>query len=309
MVGIPGLGEPTHSAWGRFGVYASAGGCYGDVFARDGFSLIYQSLPEAITVLQLNRGAMTAEILPGLRALGMNEYEANVYSTLVGLQKATARDVHEVSGVPRGRIYEILNDLARRGFIGVEEGSPASYYVLDIDVVFDRLKDDYIRSLDETREALKSLSVKPHLPPVSFFILRSGWAIENHISSLFRRVKKSMVILCYNPEFLRRYYTLIKPLERKIDLYVVVQRREEYADINLPIYEAEGTVIELLHARPAMDESGPDGVRTDECAILVDGRDLFAITTAGSGRYAVIGSDMPLINYLQKTIVERLKKV
>jgi sugar-specific transcriptional regulator TrmB len=48
---------------------------------------------------------MTPEIIPGLRALGMNEYEANVYSTLVGLQKATARDIHEVSGVPRGRIY------------------------------------------------------------------------------------------------------------------------------------------------------------------------------------------------------------
>ncbi|MCM2465448.1 TrmB family transcriptional regulator [Methanoculleus oceani] len=248
---------------------------------------------------------MTSEIVPGLRALGMNEYEANVYSTLVGLQKATARDIHEVSGVPRGRIYEILNDLARRGFIGVEEGSPASYYVLDIDVVFDRLKDDYIRSLNETREALKSLSVKPRLPPVSFFILRSGWAIDNHISSLFRRVKKSMVILCHNPEFLQRYYTVIKPLERKIDLYVVVRRKEDYADINLPIYEAGGAVIDLLDVRP-VKESVVDGVRTDECAILADGRDFLAIATAGSGRHAVIGSEMPLINYLQKTIVERL---
>ncbi len=248
---------------------------------------------------------MIDEMLPGLRALGMNEYEASVYSTLVGLQKATARDIHEISGVPRGRIYEILNDLARRGFIGVEEGSPSSYYVLDIDMVFDRLKDDYVRSLDETREALKSLSVKPHLPPVSFFILRSGWAIENHLSALFRRVKKSMVILCYSPEFLQKYYTVIKPLERKIDLYVVVRRKEDYVDINLPIYEAEGTVIDLLDSRP-VKESVMEGLRTDECAILADGRDFLAIATAGSGRHAVIGSEMPLIGYLQKTIIERL---
>ena len=250
---------------------------------------------------------MVTEIVPGLRALGMNEYEASVYSTLVGLQKATARDIHEMSRVPRGRIYDILNDLARRGFIAVEEGSPASYYVLDIDVVFDRLKGDYIRSLEETREALKSLSVKPRLPPDSFFILRSGWAIENHISALFRRVKGSMVILCYNPEFLRKYYATIKPLERKIDLYVVVQEGEECADINLPIYEARGTVAELLNTRP-VNESVMEGRRKDECAILVDSRDFFAIATAGSGRYAVIGSDMPIIGYLQKTIVERLKE-
>ena len=251
---------------------------------------------------------MANAIIDGLRALGMNEYEASVYSTLVGLQKATARDIHEMSRVPRGRIYDILNDLARRGFIGVEEGSPASYYVLDIDVVFDRLKKDYIRTLDETREALKNLSVKPRLSPDSFFILRSGWAIENHISALFRRVKRSMVVLCYNPEFLRKYYTIIKPLERKINLYVVVRKREECADINLPIYEARGTVMELLNTRP-VNESVMEGLRRDECAILVDGRDFFAIATAGSGRYAVIGSDMPIIGYLQKTIVERLEEV
>jgi len=250
---------------------------------------------------------MTAEVIPGLRVIGMNEYEASVYSTLVGLQKATARDVHEISGVPRGRIYEILNDLARRGFIGVEEGSPTSYYVQDIDVVFDRLKDDYVRSLDETRETLKSLSVKPRLPPDSFFILRSEWAIENHISSLFRRVKKSMVILCYNPEFLQRYYTIIKPLERKIDLYIIVRKREEYAGIKLPIYEARGTVIDLLDNRP-VNESVMEGWREEECAILVDGRDFFAVVTAGSGRYAVVGSDMPLIDYLQKTVVEQLRE-
>ncbi len=248
---------------------------------------------------------MTAEIVPGLRALGMNEYAASVYSTLVGLQKATARDIHEVSGVPRGRIYEILNDLTRRGFIAVEEGSPTSYYVLDIDVVFDRLKEDYIRTLDETRETLKSLSVKPRLPPDSFFILRSGWAIENHISSLFRRVKKSMVILCYDPGFLRKHYAAIKPLERKIDLYVVVRKKEEdYADIRLPIYEARGAVLDLLESSP-MNES-VIGLRKDECTILVDGRDFLVIAAAGSGRHAVIGSDMPIIGYLQKTIVERL---
>jgi len=249
---------------------------------------------------------MTAEIVPGLRTLGMNEYEASVYSTLVGLQKATARDIHEMSGVPRGRIYDILNDLARRGFIAVEEGSPTSYYILDIDMVFDRLKEDYICTLDETREVLKSLSVKPHISPDSFFILRSDWAIENHISSLFRRVKKSMVILCYDPEFLRKHYAVIKPLERKIDLYVVVREREGYADIKLPIYEARETVLELLESSP-MNEAAI-GLRKDECTILVDGRDFFVIATAGSGRHAVIGSDMPIIGYMQKTIVERLQE-
>ena len=90
-----------------------------------------------------------------------------------------------------------------------------------------------------------------------------------------------MVILCYNPEFLQRYYTIIKPLERRIDLSIVVRKKEEYAGIKLPIYEARGTVVDLLDSRPV---NGPvmEGLRKDECAILVDGRDFFAIATAGS---------------------------
>jgi hypothetical protein len=50
------------------------------------------------------------------------------------------------------------------------------------------------------------------------------------------------------------------------------------------------------------------GLRKDECTILVDGRDFLVIAAAGSGRHAVIGSDMPIIGYLQKTIVERLTR-
>ena len=36
------------------------------------------------------------------------------------------------------------------------------------------------------------------------------------------------------------HYAIIKPLERKIDLYVIVREKEEYAGIRLPIYTPGG---------------------------------------------------------------------
>jgi len=79
---------------------------------------------------------MTPEIIQKLRALGMNEYEARVYSTLAGLQKATAREYPRDEWSSPGPDLRDLKRPGQAGFIGVEEGSPTSYYVLDIDQVF-----------------------------------------------------------------------------------------------------------------------------------------------------------------------------
>lgn len=247
---------------------------------------------------------MTKEVIPRLRALGLNEYEAKVYSTLVGLRKATARDIHEVSGVPRGRIYEILHDLVRRGFVGVEEGSPSSYYRLDTDQVIDRIKADTIAELEETRTALKSLEMDIPRDPTPWFALKSDWAIENHFQGIFRKVQEELVVLCNDPAFLRANLPLFKHLRRRIDLYVVVLDAEAFSGIDLPVYEARGVLRELL------ETAGPPEARDMEmvCAILIDGKEIFAIGTRGSDRFAFVGTGNPLNRYLSRSIIERLEE-
>jgi sugar-specific transcriptional regulator TrmB len=246
---------------------------------------------------------MTDTIIPRLKALGLNEYEAKVYSTLVGLQKATARDIHEVSGVPRGRIYEILHDLAVRGFIGVEEGSPNAYYRLDTDQVIDRLKADAIAELEEARTALKSLEMEIPMNTPTWFALKSEWAIDNHFQGIFRKVQEELIVICEDPAFLRTHQNLFKQLRRRTSLYVVVPDREPLADISLPIFEASGVLRELL-AEPGREGEGMQMV----CAFLIDGKEMFAIGTRGNERFAFIGTTNPLVRYLSRSIVERLEE-
>jgi len=54
-------------------------------------------------------------MIENLKKLGLSEYEAKVYVTLVGLGKATARE-NEASGVPRTRVYDVIEKLAFQGF-------------------------------------------------------------------------------------------------------------------------------------------------------------------------------------------------
>ena len=65
---------------------------------------------------------MQKEVLDSLVMLGFTEYEAKAYAGLVGLGMGTAREVHEISGVPHGRIYSVLKNVAEKGYVTVQKG-------------------------------------------------------------------------------------------------------------------------------------------------------------------------------------------
>lgn len=46
-----------------------------------------------------------------LKGIGLSESEAKVYSILSVLRGASARELHEKTKIPRGRIYETLTSL------------------------------------------------------------------------------------------------------------------------------------------------------------------------------------------------------
>lgn len=45
--------------------------------------------------------------IQNLLHLGLREYEAKIYVALVGLGEANVRRIHELSGVPRPRVYDV----------------------------------------------------------------------------------------------------------------------------------------------------------------------------------------------------------
>ena len=59
--------------------------------------------------------------------LGLNGYEANAYVALTRRARATGAEVARLAGVPRQRIYDVLDALCRRGLASLEPGRPAQY--------------------------------------------------------------------------------------------------------------------------------------------------------------------------------------
>jgi HTH-type transcriptional regulator, sugar sensing transcriptional regulator len=56
------------------------------------------------------------ELIKDLLNLGLTEYEAKVYSILLTQNIVNATDLCKMAGVPRGRIYDVINLLINKGF-------------------------------------------------------------------------------------------------------------------------------------------------------------------------------------------------
>jgi len=62
-----------------------------------------------------------------LMDMGLNEYQASALASLLYLGETKASILSRASGVPRVRIYGILEELARRGLIRIKPGRPVMF--------------------------------------------------------------------------------------------------------------------------------------------------------------------------------------
>ncbi|MFC6953511.1 TrmB family transcriptional regulator [Halorubellus litoreus] len=74
-----------------------------------------------------------------LGELGLSSYEEEVYRTLLVTGAVTATDLANASGVPRGRIYDVLNGLESRQLVRTQSTDPTRYAAVQPETAVDRL--------------------------------------------------------------------------------------------------------------------------------------------------------------------------
>jgi len=103
---------------------------------------------------------MSDEATALLDRLGLTEYESTALSNLLTLGRTTAPNLAEASGIPKARVYGVLDELADRGFIKVIPGRPKEYQPKAPAEILDRAaenrRQEYVafeRELADMREA------------------------------------------------------------------------------------------------------------------------------------------------------------
>ena len=95
-----------------------------------------------------------------LQTLDLKDYEITALDRLMRLGRTTAPNLAEASGIPKARVYDVLESLGDRGFIEIIPGRPKEYQPRAPEEILQRAKanrrqeyEAYCREVDATSSA------------------------------------------------------------------------------------------------------------------------------------------------------------
>jgi sugar-specific transcriptional regulator TrmB len=100
-------------------------------------------------------------IIPEFMKLGLSEYEARAYLSILHNNPVTAYETGKASGIPTSKVYEVLKKLVIKGIVSIaEEGRTRQYIPLAPDEFLDKHKKMTERIIDSLRVELSRIQEK-----------------------------------------------------------------------------------------------------------------------------------------------------
>jgi sugar-specific transcriptional regulator TrmB len=155
--------------------------------------------------------------------LGLNVNEAKALDALIALGPSGASDVHRQAGIPRNKAYEVLERLARRGMVEVQNGHPTLYRAAGAKDIIESLTENFGT---EAKEALIALQRQEELSEegsdetiegaASAWIVRGENGIRRRLAELIDGAKGDIFSVGgYPPKYPLRVKTALKAMMAK----------------------------------------------------------------------------------------------
>lgn len=96
-----------------------------------------------------------------LQQLGLKEYEAKAFVALSRLSGGTAKEINEVSDVPRTRVYDATRVLESKGLIEIQHSNPQQFRAVPIPEAVETLRDEYEARMESLGEVLQRIESEP----------------------------------------------------------------------------------------------------------------------------------------------------
>ena len=171
------------------------------------------------------------------RYLGLSEYEARVYVSLVTEGASEARRLSMRCGVPRTKVYTTLKKSMERGLVFELPGEPRKFAATSPAGAFERYllhfkertsnrvislveADKVVSSLEEAYEKTQS-TIEPRKEEV--WIVQGKSEILRKMREMLSRAKKSVAVITMENDFVLFYKTFGRLLDRLVENGVSVQ--------------------------------------------------------------------------------------
>jgi len=210
---------------------------------------------------------MTEEAVGMLDRLGLTEYEATALTELLTLGRTTAPNLAEATGIPKARIYGVLDSLSDRGYIKIIPGRPKEYQPKSPAEILERAKENRRQDYEQFCQELADLEdaflaeFQPRFERASqditpteelFHVVDVGEPSERETRQLYHDATERIRIITKSFE----YFEAVRPafedaLARDIDVDVLFLHPDQLIEENRPI-QAE-RVERMVDEYPSVD--------------------------------------------------------
>jgi len=134
-----------------------------------------------------------------LRDFGLTDYEVKTYVALVEAGPMAASELSTQAGVPYSKIYEIIGNLERKGWVETEQGRPSKYYAKAPSMALEssriRIENNLKVSLDDALGELQPLYERKDVKEKpDIWIVRGQNNILDKIKETLDRTKRELLV-------------------------------------------------------------------------------------------------------------------
>lgn len=128
-----------------------------------------------------------------LEGLGLSSYAARTFAGLVALGTGTAKEISDISEVPRTRVYDAADELAQRGLVTIEPSTPRRFHAVSIERAATILSAEYTDRIDKLLTDLASIEgADPPIQRADLWKLTDQSAIGDRLELLLDEADESL---------------------------------------------------------------------------------------------------------------------
>lgn len=200
---------------------------------------------------RIKMASVTDDHIDLLKDFDLKEYHAKSLAHLLELGESKAPDISSASGVPKARIYGVLEDLADQGLIEVKPGRPTKYRPKSPEKIIQRMTQNKKNKVEREIEKIKSLgeSFKSQFRPLYetnsektreplLKTVSVGEPSENETEIMYKDAEEEINIVTKSMEWLPNVKdSLLNAIERGVEVKILLLNPELLEEENIPLQE------------------------------------------------------------------------
>jgi sugar-specific transcriptional regulator TrmB len=225
-----------------------------------------------------------------LQQLGLKEYEAKCFVGLSRLtdSRGTAKELSEITEVPRTRVYDAIRVLEAQGLVEIQHTSPQQFRAVPLQEATETLRDQY-----ESRvERLDPIESEDSKPVHEVWALQGTNAIANRAQEMIGKGTNEVVLVIGEEALLTDdLVEKLQGLDDDIDILIAAATEELESEIQSKVPDARAFISGLEWLRA--DDSIEDGMAVGRL-LLVDRSSLLVSSYDRDSReeHAVFGTGL-----------------